>query len=141
MKERNVDSPDRADGVVGVINIDVALASTLFDEDGLKKLEAMAAPVKPEQGKLESSEGGNVTYTAGADDSNIMVWERPINGMRYLCVVNPVKHGERLQDHVIFIVRAKYLEANGREVPMRLVARIKKPCLLDARPLSKRSSN
>lgn len=136
MKERNIDSPDRADGIVGAINIDIALASTLFDEAGLKRLEAMAAPVAPEQGKLESAEGGAVIYTAGAADSNLLVWERPIAGMKYLCVIHPVKHGERLQDHVVLVLRAKFPDDHGKEMPMRLVARVKKPCKLDARPLA-----
>ena len=136
MKNRGFPSPDRGDGVVGVLDDDIEGASTLFDAEGLKKLEHLArAASRPERGVLELAEQG-VDYTRSLDGW-LTVHEKPIHGFAYVSVVSPHRHDDLMGDHVLIVVRASYFsEQEQKDVPARLVAKVNlKPFRLDVGPL------
>lgn len=134
MAKRGLESPDRADGLNGVLGVDTSLASALFDDVGLKRLEALARGTSAEKGNLTLA-GNDVVYEVGAPGSWIRVWERPITGRRYLCVVNPVRHDDTWLNHSVMIFRAGY-DDQGKLTPTKLAAKMLKPCRLDAGPLA-----
>lgn len=136
--KRGFASPDRADGLIMVINAEAKAATILFDETGLAKLEGQARPVRAETVVVEMGENGRVSYEAKAGGW-LTVYERPIVGRNYLCVVNPFRHDEPLAHHVVIVVRAAFWdEKEGAMRPARLAAKVKMmPFRLDAGPLSK----
>jgi hypothetical protein len=136
MKARGVESPDRGDAVVEVACEDISGATTLFDASGLMKLEKMArAAVRPETVRLDLGPQG-VKYEV-ALDGWLTVYERPIIGHAYICVVNPHRHEEQLVNHSLMVVRAGFWdEKEGAGRPARLVAKVRvNPFRLDAGPL------
>lgn len=133
MHKRGVESPDRADSLVGAVNIEAAIASSLFEERGLQRLEGMARGTRAETGKLTAG-AREVIYEAGASDSWLSVWERPIVRQNYLVVVNPLRHGEAMVDHVVMVLRSS-TDEKGKTL-VRMVAKVRKPCKLDAGPLA-----
>jgi hypothetical protein len=136
MKERGVASPDRGDGVAGVMAHDIEGASTLFDSAGLKKLEAMArGAVRVETGVLELGPQGCRYEQRG--DGWLSVWEKPIVGLSYVLVVNLHRHDEMLVNHSLMVVRSGYWdEREGMGRPARLAAKVRtKPFRLDPGPL------
>lgn len=144
MDKRGVDSPDRFDSLAGAGGVDTTLASALIDEVGLRRLEQAARATTVERGTLTLA-GRDVTYEAGAHGSWLQVWERPTHGRHYLCVVDPVWHEDAFGHHVIIVLRAGWSEtgvqANSHDTaekvyPARLVAKVIKPCRLDAGPLA-----
>jgi hypothetical protein len=140
MAKRNVESPDRADSLFGVLGVDTSLAAALLDETGLRKLESVARGSVPERMSLVLA-GKDVTTEVGGKEAWLDIWERPIVGRNYLCVVNPVWHDDAFGHHVVIVLRAGYSEGSrieGKDViaPARLVAKVRKPCRLDAGPLA-----
>jgi phage terminase large subunit len=136
MKKRGADSPDRADGVVMVLNAEAKAALVLFDETGMAKMEGLARPSRPETGILNPSTG-RPTWEP-RPGGWLSVFEKPIVGFSYLCVVSPHRHDDLLSDHVVMVVRASYWdEREGAQRPARLAARIRTtPFRVDAGPLS-----
>jgi hypothetical protein len=136
MQKRGVASPDRADGLIMVINAEAKAATILFDETGLAKLEGMARPVRAETGVIELT-GSRATYEK-KPGGWLTVYERPIVGLSYICVVNPYRHDEPLGNHVLMVVRAPYWEEKeGALRPARLAAKVRiSPFRLDAGPLA-----
>jgi hypothetical protein len=137
MAKRGVESPDRADGLVMVLAADTELANTLFDETGLAKLESLARTKRPETGVLEMS-GEKMVYER-RNDGWLSVFEKPIVGFQYICVLNPHRHSETLKNHALIVIRAPYLDMEDRkERPARLAAQVRvTPFKLDARPLAR----
>lgn len=136
MKARGASSPDRLDGVAGVMDDDIDGASTLFDSVGLKKLEQAArATVRVEQGKIELGPQGPIYVEAS--DGWLTVFEKPIVGLSYICVLNPHRHEEMLGNHVLIVIRAAYWdEKEGAQRPARVAAKVRvNPFRLDAGPL------
>jgi phage terminase large subunit len=136
MKKRGVVSPDRADGLIMVINAEAKSATILFDETGLARLEGMARPVRAETGIIDLT-GARATYEA-KPGGWLTVYERPIVGLSYICVLNPYRHDEPLGNHVLMVVRASYWEEReGAMRPARLAAKVRiSPFRLDAGPLT-----
>jgi phage terminase large subunit len=137
LAKRGILALDRADGLVGVLATDSELANTLFDETGLAKLESLArAAGRAEMGSLDLS-GDRIQYEKRSDGW-LTVYERPIVGFRYICVLNPHRTGEPLKNHTLIVVRAPYWDTEEqKERPARLVARVRiVPFRLDARPLA-----
>ena len=135
MAKRGIESPDRADSLFGAMAIDTALAAALFDEKGLRRMEGIARSSASEKGSLVLA-GNDVNYEAGAQNSQFEIWERPIVGRNYLCVVNPVWHEDLFGNHVVIVLRAGYADEKNKMQPARLAAKIRKPCRLDAGPLA-----
>ena len=140
MAKRGVESPDRFDSLAGAMKIDTALASALLDETGLRRLEQIARGSSIERASV-TLVGKDVTYEVGAKGAWLDVWERPISGRNYLCVVNPVWHEDAFGHHVVIVLRAGFSDGSkidGKDVqlPARLVAKVRKPCRLDAGPLA-----
>jgi len=133
MHKRGVESPDRADSYVGAVSIESAIASSLFEERGLQRLEGMARGARAENGKLTAG-AQQVIYEAGAQDAWLSVWERPIVRQNYLVVVNPLRHGEGIVDHVVMVLRSS-TDEKGKPL-IRMVAKVRRPCKLDAAPLA-----
>lgn len=139
--KRNVPSPDRGDGVVGVLAAETELANTLFDETGLKRLESMARGGRAEVGALDLT-GTVISYERNAKDAWLTVFQRPIIGQSYICLVNPARYSEPIEDHSLLVVRMGYYDdQEGRKVPARLVAKVRKPLKLDAGPLARMVAN
>jgi phage terminase large subunit len=136
MQKRGVVSPDRADGLVMVINAEAKSALILFDETGLAKLEGMARPVRAETGVIDLT-GTRATYET-KPGGWLTVYEKPIVGYNYICVVNPYRHDEPLGNHVVMVVRASYWEEKEGEMrPARLAAKVRiSPFRLDSGPLA-----
>ena len=134
MAKRSIPSPDRADAVFGVLAIETTLASTIFDEKGLRRLESMARAARAESGTLLQV-GESLEYVANAPNGWINVWEKPTSGLSYLCVLSPIVHGEFNADHVLMIFRAAYKDED-ESVPVRLVSKVKSPFRVDAGPLA-----
>jgi phage terminase large subunit len=136
MKKRGAESPDRADGVVMVLNAEAKSAQVLFDETGMAKLEGLARPARPEMGILNLSTG-RPTWEP-KPGGWLSVFEKPIVGFNYICVVSPHRHDDLLSDHVVMVVRSSYWdEKEGALRPARLAARIRTaPFRVDAGPLS-----
>lgn len=134
--KRGFASPDRADGLIMVINAEAHAATILFDETGLAKLEGMARPVRAETGVIELS-GSRAAYEP-RPGGWLTVYERPIVGLSYICVLNPYRHDEPLGNHVLMVVRAPYWEEKeGALRPARLAAKVRiAPFRLDAGPLA-----
>lgn len=129
-------SPDRGDGVAGVMDDDIDGSTTLFDQDGLGKLEESArAAQRVEAGKLESGSQG-ITFTVSLDGW-LTVFERPIIGHSYVCVINPHRHDEPMTNHTLIVVRGPFFEEKeGVMRPARLAAKVRvTPFRLDAGPL------
>lgn len=127
---------DRGDAVLGVISIDRKMASTLFDREGLARLESIARPSAPENGALSDVGEEGLEYEVGAADSWLRVWERPVFGLSYLAVLNPARHNEPELDHSLMILRTSYTDEKGGAFhPVRLVARVILPCKDNAGPL------
>lgn len=136
-QKRGVPSPDRGDGLVGVIAAETDLASTFFDDGGLQKMELKARLSQADRGILEE-DGENVyRWEANALNSWLSVYEKPVTGRSYLCIVNPASHLEPLASHVLLVLRAGLMGADGKEEPLRLVAIVDRPLKLDARPLAR----
>jgi hypothetical protein len=136
MAKRGLESPDRADSLNGAMAIDTALKAALLDEVGLRRLETLARSSSPERGSLTIA-GQDVTYEQGAKEAWLEVWERPVVGGHYLCVVDPVWHDDTFGHHVVIVIRAGTLDEKTKSVsPARLVAKMRKPCRLDAGPLA-----
>jgi len=136
MDKRGLSSPDRFDSLVGAMRVDTALRSALFDEVGLRRLEAQARMVVPECGSL-SLVGNDTVWELNAQNSFLDVWERPIVGRNYVCVLNPVWHDDPFGHHVLIMIRRGWKDEKGKDQPARLVAKLKKPCRMDATPLVK----
>lgn len=136
MQKHGRPSPDRADGLLMVLNAEAKAATILFDETGLAKLEGMARPVRAETGIIELT-GVRATYEP-KPGGWLTVYERPIVGLSYVCVLNPYRHDEPLGNHVLMVVRAPYWEEKeGAMRPARLAAKVKvAPFRLDAGPLT-----
>lgn len=134
MSKRGLESPDRADAYVGVVNVDTSMASALLDEFGLRFLESAARAGNPERGAL-TMVGTDVSWEVGAEKSWLNVWERPIVGRSYICVVNPVPHEDMFGHHVVMMLRAPFADEDGKKTPARLVAKMQYPCRLEAGPL------
>jgi hypothetical protein len=68
----------------------------------------------------------------------LTVFEKPIVGHSYICVVNPHRHDEALLNHSLIVVRAPFIdEKEGAARPARLVAKVRvSPFRLDAGPLT-----
>jgi phage terminase large subunit len=136
MKARGAVSPDRGDGIVGVLDDDIDGSSTMFDESGLKKLEGGArGHVRPEVGKIDLGPQG-AKYEQ-AVDGWLTVWEKPIVGHSYICVLNPHRFEESLISHSLLVVRSGFWdEKEGAGRPARLVAKVRlSPFRLDSGPL------
>lgn len=133
MKKRGIDSPDRFDSLAGAQAIESSIASTLFEERGLVRLEAMARASRPEIGKLTDG-GTEVVYEMGPKDSWLDVWERPIVRQQYLVVLNPCRHDEPMSDHVLIVLRSSLDEKNKQHI--RMVAKLRKPNKVDSGPLA-----
>ncbi len=141
MKKRNAGSPDRAEGVLWVLAADADLISTLFDDVGLKRLEAMARSTRAEAGSLDLK-GTVIHYEKNSKSAWLTVWERPIIGRSYLCIVNPARHSEPLENHSLIVIRMGYYdEEQGKTVAPMLVAKVRKPLKLDAGPLARMVAN
>lgn len=136
MKKRGVESPDRGDGFVMVLAQDVDAASTVFDHDGLSKLENVTRAGRGEMGLLDLS-GDRIQYER-RNDGWLTVFERPIIGFSYICVVNPHRHDEPMSNHVLMVIRAPYWDDDAKEErPARLAAKVHTlPFRLDAKPLA-----
>jgi hypothetical protein len=136
MAKRGVESPDRFDSLAGAMAIDTALSAALLDEVGLRRLESIARASSPERCSLTLA-GKDVTYELAAQNSWLDVWERPIIGRHYLCVVDPVWHDDVFGHHSVIVIRAGTLDEKTKSVsPARVVAKMRKPCRLDAGPLA-----
>jgi phage terminase large subunit len=136
MAKRGFESPDRADGLVMVLARDEEAGTTLFDQEGMAKLESLARANRAEVGSLDL--GGDRIQYERRNDGWLSVFERPIIGFSYLCVVNPHRHDEPMKNHSLMIVRAPYWDDDAKEErPARLVAKVRTlPFRLDARPLA-----
>lgn len=137
MAKRGVASPDRADGIVGVLAMDVDATSALFDQTGLESLESSArGDVRFEMGNLELT--GDVVQYQQAVGGWLTVYEKPIAGFSYICVLNPMRHSEPLLNHTLTVVRApRWDEQEGALRPARLAAKVQMlPFRLDSGPLA-----
>jgi hypothetical protein len=137
MKARGVASPDRGDAIVEVAGEDIDGATTMFDGVGLQRLEKEARAVaRAESGNLDLGPAG-VRYEQ-SPNGWLSVFEKPIVGHSYICVVNPHRHDEALLNHSLIVVRAPYIdEKEGAARPARLVAKVGvTPFRLDAGPLT-----
>lgn len=124
-------SPDRGDVVVGVANAQQQLVSQLFDQMGLAKIDSMALLGKPELGAIV---GGS--YQPNAQNPTLAVYERPIIGLEYICVLDPFPHSDLIGNHVAVVLRKGYYDAQmRRQIPHRVAAMLLRPCRLDAVPL------
>lgn len=135
LAKRNVPSPDRGDGVVGVLSAEEQLASSLFDTEGLAALEAAARAGTPEHGRLGIG-ADKPALEVGAKDSWLTVWERPVFNRSYVLVVNPARHSEPLLDHSVMVLRMPYTDDRQRQHPIRVVAKVRRPLKVDAGPLA-----
>jgi hypothetical protein len=145
MAKRGIESPDRWDALSGVMNVDTALASSLFDDTSLRLMESGARASASEFGSLtlQGAFNQDVSFELGAPKSWLRVWERPTPGRAYLCVVNPVWHDDPFGHHTVIVLRAGWTDqtqhghTQKNEIyPARLVAKVKKPCRMDAGPLA-----
>jgi hypothetical protein len=137
MARRGVASPDRADSLVGNLADDIDGAGTLIDQEGLSKLEQGArAAGRVETGKIELAGNGGARYERSLDGW-LTVFEKPISGMSYVCVVSPTRHDDPLGNHCLIIIRSGYWdEKEGALRPARLAAKVNvSPFRLDAGPL------
>jgi hypothetical protein len=136
MKERGQPSPDRGDGIVEVAGEDVDGATTMLDSGGLQKMEKEArGMVRAECGKIELGPLG-ARYEQ-AVNGWLSVFEKPITGRAYICVVNPYRHDEPLLNHSLIVVRSAFWDDKESVMrPARLAAKVRvSPFRLDAGPL------
>ena len=111
----------------------LASGTARFDTDKLTQMETIAKATTPETGYLVT-QGKFVVFQAQADGrGEIMVWERPMEGMRYLVACDPATGASQTTgadpDRTsVQVWRQSYYErVTGVFRPAKLVARLRAP--------------
>jgi hypothetical protein len=129
MAARGLNSPDRADAVVGVIAIDAEVAAGEFDQDGVRRLEGMVREGKC--GALTNADFGVNWSERG--DGWLQLWELPTYGRAYLATLKAGENGWS-----VFVLRRACMDEQGRELNTACVCRIEAGCDWDAGLLADR---
>jgi hypothetical protein len=112
----------------------------VFDADAMDYLTELSRKYVAEVGQL-SWNAGRVTYRpTGLQEGNLLVWERPKVGCRYLVGVDPAEGEDQTKGadpdrHSVQVWRAEYMEGGILHLP-RLVARVRPPCRVPMIPLA-----
>lgn len=105
-----------------------------FDVEALKAMRAEAISAVAEVGYLTPQHGETVSFSTQSDGSGeIMVWERPIEGMRYLIHVDPATDESQTisanpDRHSVCVWRKGFHDSRlNKWRPAKVVARLKPP--------------
>lgn len=112
----------------------LASGSPRFDMARLVTWHDIASTVQPETGYLVKQDRGNVTWHPQSDGTgDILVWERPRPGLRYVVSLDPAESksqtvGKKVDANSLTVWRAAYHDqTTDRWMKTKLVARLKPP--------------
>ena len=121
-----------------------ASGAPVFDADGLLALEKQKDRARPEHGVIDQQPAGGISWRRTREKEAVFtVWEHPIEGCRYLMSCDPrtgsvmIQGGNDRDRHSVLLWRDRYQDSQGRQYPLRLVARIKPPCGWEDAPLAR----
>ena len=103
----------------------------VFDEDSLTHLQILSR-VPCEYGQLNESEGRASWIPCSEESANFWRWEQPRQGCSYLLVGDLAEgedqtKGDDPDRHSVLVLRRAYVEKDGTQHRMKLVARIRPP--------------
>jgi hypothetical protein len=102
-----------------------------FNEQRMREMRDSARVAVPETGMLDRQEDGNVTFRAvDASEAWVWIWERPLDGCRYLLSVDPATGASQTvgadpDAHGVFVLRAGYFDGRGVWRAPKAVARMR----------------
>ena len=116
-----------------------AAGTPRFNQDGMLALEKLAAAETITYGLLNAPQDDPTAVSLTATDKNeawLQLHEEPRVGYRYLLIVDPStgaanQRGKDPDRHSAKVFRMPCRDEDGKELPMRLAARIIPPCYLD----------
>ena len=111
----------------------------VFDANGLHRIALLVAAAKPMHGGLETNIMGNRGFIFRRDENAgwLTVWEEPEPGLSYLATLDTMRGeqsaGAKDPDcHSFWVLRDAYIDRDGKQHPIRAVARLRHPCRWDA---------
>lgn len=123
----------------------LASGTPRFDAAGMEALTQLAKMERPRYGILNAAENDPraVSFTETTEsEAWVQIHELPRAGFRYILVCDPSTGGEEQSGadpdrHSAILFRVPCRDDEGRELPMRIAARIMAPCFLDTDVLAK----
>jgi len=113
----------------------LASGNPVFDADAIAHLQSICS-VSPRAGQIDRPDEQSlraVWRECDPDDATFQCWETPRIGCRYIIPVdtaegNDQTKGDDPDRHSVPVLRAPYIDANGTNWRMKVVARVKPPC-------------